>query len=158
PFFSERRRPRVRLLPGGPRLNAPRDVRTITYSGSGTVRGRVRPIGIAPGKSTAAGCRRADVRSLQRGEIALIQRGTCFLRQKALNAQARGAVAALIPNDGVLGTDTIRGTLGAPGIRIPVLALSTAAGRRVASAGRVAVSTQTTSEGRRTTNVLAEAG
>lgn len=154
PFFDEHRRPRVRLA-GGVRLLPGTDVRTMTYSGEGTVAARVRSVGLPP----AAGCRRSDFSGLRRGEIALVRRGTCTLRRKALHAQARGASAVLIPNDGRPGrTDAIRGTLGSPGVRVPVLALSTAAGARVARAGRARVSVAATSELRTTSNVIAEAG
>ncbi len=158
PFFEEERPPSVRLR-GGARLRPRSDMRTMTYSGSGTVGGRVRPVGLAPGRASAAGCRRGDFARLRRGEIALVQRGTCTLRTKARNAQASGASAVLVPNDGLPGrTDAIRGTLGSPGIRIPVLALSTDAGTRVARAGRARVSVRATSERRTTSNLIAEAG
>lgn len=158
PFFREHRPPRVRLA-GGARLRPARDARTMTYSGSGAAAGRVRAIGVAPGRASDAGCRRGDFRALRRGEIALVQRGTCTLRIKALNAQRAGAAAVLIPNDGLPGrTEAIRGTLGSPGVDVPVLALSTSAGTLAARAGRARVSVATPSERRRTVNLVAEAG
>ena len=158
PFFEEGRPPVVRL-PGGQRLRDGRDMRTMSYSPGGTASGRVRVIGFQPGRESDAGCRRGDFAALRRGEVALVQRGVCLLRIKALNAQARGAAAVLIPNHGADGqTEAIRGTLGEPGVRIPVLSLSTAAGSVVSRTSRVRVSIDATSEERETTNVLAETG
>ena len=50
--------------------------------------GRVRAAGL--------GCADDDFDALQDGEVALIERGTCFFRDKALNAERAGAAAALI--------------------------------------------------------------
>ena len=133
--------------PGSPRLTVRRDgatrrvrrraFRAMTYSGSGTVTARVRPIAPSFGQASDSGCERGDFRSLQRGEIALVQRGTCLLSLKARNAQRAGASAVLIANDGVGDrTDTYAGTLGRPGLRIPALAMATAPAARLA--GRVA--------------------
>ena len=88
-----------------------------------------------------------------------MQRGTCRMSVKARNAQAAGASAVLIVNDGRPGNrGAIAGTLGAPGLRIPAVFLSTAAGRDVRAAGRVTVDVDAVSEQRRTANVLAETG
>ena len=106
-----------------------------------------------------AGCRARDFAALRDGEVALVQRGTCRMSVKAHNAQAAGASAVLIVNDGRPGNrGAIAGTLGAPGLRIPAVFLSTAAGRDVRAAGRVTVDVDAVSEERRTANVLAETG
>jgi len=91
----------------------------------------------------------------------LIQRGTCYYRVKAENAEAAGAVAALIFNEGQpdLGRDgVVFGTLGGPGIGIPVLGISYALGVELfeATDPRVSLDIQTVSEIRSTSNVLAE--
>ncbi len=154
PYFDERRAPRV-TLPGGRRLAAGREVRTLAYSAGGRATGTVRAI---PGGQDA-GCRASDFAALRDGEVALVQRGTCRMSVKARNAQAAGASAVLIVNDGRPGNrGAIAGTLGAPGLRIPAVFLSTAAGRDVRAAGRVTVDVDAVSEQRRTANVLAETG
>jgi Zn-dependent M28 family amino/carboxypeptidase len=157
PFFVERRPPEV--VPAGGGALSSGDVRTLQFSPGGEVRGPVRVIGFVPGRDSAAGCRAPDFRILRRGEIALIQRGTCPLRRKARNAERAGAAAVLIPNDGRPGRiTTYAGSLGDVGVGIPVLALSTDAGRVVAAAPRARVSVDAVAERRRTGNVLAELG
>jgi aminopeptidase Y len=156
PFFDERSP--ARLATSARALRRGRDFRTLTYSGSGTVRGRVRAIRLDLGRSSDSGCAAPDYARVRRGEVALVQRGTCTLRRKALLARRAGAGAVLIVNDGRPGrTDALRGTLGAPGVSIPALALSTAAGRALARArGSVRVAVDATSERRSADNVLAE--
>jgi Zn-dependent M28 family amino/carboxypeptidase len=158
PFFDERRPPRV-TLPGGRALAARRDVRTFAYSPAGRASGPVRAVDYAPGRASDSGCRAGDFRGLRDGEVALVQRGTCLMGVKARNAQAAGAAAVLVANDGRPGrTDAIAGTLGAPGLRIPALFVSSAAARQVLAAGRVTIAVDAVSERRRTANVIAETG
>jgi len=76
PFFEERSAPRVTV---GSRRVA---VRTLRFSGGGTVTATVR--------ATGRGCSRAAFKGLRRGEIALIRRGTCSFRTKALVARVDG--------------------------------------------------------------------
>ncbi len=52
-----------------------------------------------PAASTS-GCEAADFAGFPGGSIALIQRGTCFFSTKAVNAQAAGAAAVIIFNQG----------------------------------------------------------
>ena len=158
PFFEERRAPRVTLA-GGRVLAAGRDVRTLAYSAGGRASGPVRPVGFAPGRASDAGCRAADFGALRDGEVALVQRGICLMSVKARNAEAAGASAVLIANDGRPGREAaIGGTLGAPGLRIPALFISTGAALDVRAASRATISVDAVSEQRRTANVLAETG
>lgn len=158
PFFEERRPPRVTPR-GGRALEDGSAVRTLAYSPGGRASGRVRAIGIVPGRASDAGCRASDFAPLRQGEVALVQRGTCRMSVKARNAQSAGAAAVLVANDGRPGrTGVIAGTLGAPGVRIPALFVSSAAAQDLRSAGRVTVSVDAVSEQRRTANVLAETG
>jgi Iap family predicted aminopeptidase len=138
PYFDERSPPRLDDLQEG------EDFRTLRYSGSGRVEARVRRFGL--------GCERGDFRALEEGEIAVAARGECFFRVKARNAEAAGAAALLIV-DGE-SDDPPRGTLGAPGIEIPVLAAGAAAGRELGA--RVRLEVDAVSERRRTVNVIAE--
>jgi Zn-dependent M28 family amino/carboxypeptidase len=138
PYFDERSPPRVGDL------RAEEEFRTLSYSGSGRVEGRVRRLGL--------GCRPRDFAALEEGEIAVVARGVCFFRDKARNAEAAGAAALLIV-DGE-SDEPPSATLGAPGIEIPVLSLGAAAGRSLG--GRVEVEVDAVSERRETTNVIAE--
>ncbi len=76
-----------------------------TGSGFGTLTGAVIPVDLAlvdPGNSTSA-CEAADFAGLDfsgPNDIALIQRGTCFFSEKAVNAEAAGAEAVIIFNQG----------------------------------------------------------
>ena len=77
------------------------------YSGTGTVTGVVQgvndnivplPVGQPDGTSNA-GCEDADFADFT-GDIALIQRGTCFFYEKIANAVEAGATAVIIFNEG----------------------------------------------------------
>src|SRR5215210_3330024 len=138
PFTEERSPPRVTRVDGPDRRLRPnRDVRTLQFSGPADLTARVRAVSVAPGTASSSGCAASAFGELRRGEIALLQRGVCTLRRKALNAQRAGAGAVLILNDGLPGrTSTFAGTLGGPGVRIAVLGLSTEAGAALARAPR----------------------
>ena len=138
PYFDERSPPRLDDLEEGA------EFRTLSYSGSGRVEGRVRRFG--------RGCEQGDFRALEEGEIAIVERGECFFRDKARNAQAAGAAAVLIV-DGE-SDEPPSATLGAPGIEIPVMAVGAAAGRGLGP--RLELEVDAVSERRRTVNVIAE--
>jgi Zn-dependent M28 family amino/carboxypeptidase len=109
------------------------------YSGAGDF---TAPLALAggitipsPGGSTS-GCTAADYTGFPTGAIALVQRGTCSFREKAEAAQAAGAVAVVIfnegnddPNDDRLGV--IAGTLDPPQDDIPVIGTSFAVGQEL---------------------------
>ena len=137
------------------------------YSGSGKVTAQLEPVdfslspGGEPGPSTS-GCEESDFTGFDEGDVALLQRGTCTFEEKAKNAEAAGASAALIFNGGEEGrTETIRGTLGEPGVAIPVLGTSFAVGEELVrmAQGRdvtVSVFASTVSETREASNVIAD--
>ena len=154
PFFDERRPPVV-ALPGGRRLRAGNDVRTLTYSAGGAARAPVQVVG---GGRPDAGCRAGDWRGFPRGRIALARRGVCPFAAKARRAQAAGAAALLVDDRASTGDrGPVTGTLGAPGVRIPVVALDAAAGAAVARArGPVRVRVDAVSERRTARNVIGE--
>jgi Zn-dependent M28 family amino/carboxypeptidase len=92
------------------------------------------------------------------GRIALIQRGTCTFEEKAAFAQAAGASAVLIFNEGNPGrTDAFIGTLGRP-FTIPVLGISFSLGETLAGLPNptMHVTADVTTEERPTANLLAE--
>ena len=140
------------------------------YSGSGDF---TAPLALAggitipsPGGSTS-GCTATDYNGFPAGAIALVQRGTCTFREKAEAAQAAGAVAVVIfnegnddPNDDRLGV--IAGTLDPPQDDIPVIGTSFAVGEdlynRVTGGQTVTVRVAVDAEVRTTAtaNVLAD--
>jgi peptidase M28-like protein/PA domain-containing protein len=154
PFFDERRPPMVELR-GGRRLRANRDVRTLSYSSGGDVRGAIRVVG---GDRNDAGCRGADWRGFPRGGIALVRRGVCPFSAKARAGQRAGAAAVLIDDRAATGArGPVSGTLGAPGIRVPVVAVDAAAGAALRAArGAVRVRVDAVSEQRTARNVIGE--
>ena len=92
------------------------------------------------------------------GRIALIQRGTCTFAEKVANAQAAGASAVIIFNEGQPGrTDDFGGTLGEP-FTIPVLSATFDLGVELEALPNptLHIVTNTISETRETFNLLAE--
>ena len=87
----------------------------MSYSGSGHATGRLRDVGL--------GCALGDFSGLRRGEIPLAERGECFNHDKAANAERAGARAIVLwANASRRGVPS--GTLGRPGIGIPVVVAS----------------------------------
>ena len=103
---------------------------------AGTTTARLQPArGIVvpptPTPSSASGCQAGDFAGFVPGNIALIQRGTCTFSQKVANAQAAGATAAVIFNEGNPGrTGVFAGSLSG-GERIPVIFTSYAVGSQL---------------------------
>jgi Zn-dependent M28 family amino/carboxypeptidase len=127
------------------------DFASMTYSGNGDVTGIVTAVSTG---SAAAGCAPADFAGFPAGTIALIQRGTCPFAIKATNAAAAGAVGVVIYNNT---TGGISGTLGAPGITVPVVGTTTAVGQGLLTPGTTArVKVERVNETRTTYNVIAE--
>jgi Zn-dependent M28 family amino/carboxypeptidase len=138
------------------------DYDVMDCSGNGTATGLVVPVDLqltTPNTSTS-GCEAADFVGVA-GNIALLQRGTCPFGQKVANAEAAGAIGAIVMNQGnTTGTDRqdlFFGTLGNP-VGIPAVAVSYPQG--VAFAGtaglNVTITTETIAEVRNTENVFAE--
>lgn len=140
------------------------DFSTLQFSGSGAVVAPVRPVDLGEPGDSSSGCERSDYERLVRGEVALLRRGSCPFEEKALKAEEAGASAVVIFNDGEEGQTGILkgGTLGGPGIGIPVVGASLAVGEDLASLvegghrAAVRVAASTVSENRQTTNVIAE--
>jgi Zn-dependent M28 family amino/carboxypeptidase len=136
------------------------DFLTMTYSGSGSVEAVAQPVDLAltdPAASTS-GCEAADFAGFTRGNIALLQRGTCTFEIKVANAQAAGAAAVIVMNQGTPDrTAALSGTLGRP-FTIPALGVSFAVGQDLASPAttRVKLTATTIAESRTTHNVIAE--
>ena len=141
PFYRESAAPR--LVARGRRV---RPVRTLQFSPGGRAAGRVRAAGL--------GCTAGDYAPLRDGEIALVRRGDCFFRDKALNAERAGAAAVLVVDQA---ERPVAGSLQRPGLRIPALALGAAAGEGLAGR-RARIRVRAVSERRETSSVIGEIG
>jgi Zn-dependent M28 family amino/carboxypeptidase len=114
--------------------------------------------------ASSSGCEATDFPSGTAGRIALLQRGTCDFLVKAQNAQAAGAVAAVIYNEGTTGDqnadrrDVLSGTLGANTLTIPVIGTSYEVGNtlRTTPGARATVITDTVTDNLPTKNVIAD--
>jgi Zn-dependent M28 family amino/carboxypeptidase len=123
-------------------VNATYATGAFTGSGVGDVTAAVTAVDInlVPPRATTSGCEAADFAGFPAGNIALIQRGTCTFAVKALNAQAAGASAVIIFNQG----DTparealIVGTLAPDSANIPVVGASFADGAALSQPGSTA--------------------
>ena len=82
-------------------------------------------------RGATSGCDAKDFGGFSDGNVALLRRGTCTFRTKAENAQRAGASAVLIFNAGEAGGEVLRGSLGGPGIGIPVIGTSGSFGERL---------------------------
>ena len=142
------------------------DYALMLYSGSGDVTAPIAPIDLTlpPGAENAStsGCEASDFEGFTPGHVALIQRGTCTFAEKAANAEAAGAAAVVLFNEGQEGrTEAMAGTLDpeAPA-GVPVLGATFAVGEALAGLGdaggevRVVASAEVTLV--ETWNVLAE--
>ncbi len=111
PFFDELEPPTLTV--GDQTWTAPEWVHAALYSGSGDVEGALEPGG---------GCDPSEWSGFTAGNIAWVESGGCFTRQKVENAQAAGAVAmiSLIPlwEENQIKRPTL---LDPAGITIPVI-------------------------------------
>jgi len=121
----------------GPDVGIP-EVVTMQYSPSGTVTALLAPIELDPVQATdgsTSGCEGRDFGTLREGDVALVQRGGCFLLDKARNAERAGAAGVVVMNAGTVGsTEALQGTLARPGLGIPVVGVSFETGAALARA------------------------
>jgi Zn-dependent M28 family amino/carboxypeptidase len=98
------------------------DFSSAVYSGSGDVTAKVQAISSsAPiAGATALGCSLSDFAGFTRGNIALLQRGSCPNRDKVLNAIQAGAVGVITVNTD--DTNTGNTLLNPDGMLVPVVA------------------------------------
>ena len=121
----------------------------------GEVEASLRPV---DAQGPTSGCEPRDFEGLRRGDVALLRRGTCTFGVKATNAEAAGASAAVIFNAGEPGGEVLRGSLGGPGIGIPVMGTSGSLGEELLAGDEMPEVRVSAAEGgtNRTTNVIAE--
>jgi Zn-dependent M28 family amino/carboxypeptidase len=115
-----------------------------TGTGFGNVTAPVTAVDIVlalPRDPVSSGCQAADFAGFTPGHIALVQRGGCNFSVKALNAQAAGASAVIIFNQGNTPDreDLIVGTLAPASLTIPVVGASFANGAALAQPGSQAI-------------------
>ncbi len=141
-------------------VNATYPSGSYTNSGFGDVTAPVVAVDInlVPPRANTSGCEAADFAGFPAGAIALIQRGTCPFAQKALNAEAAGARAVIIFNQGDTPTREalIIGTLAPASTAIPVVGASFAQGVALAQPGSTARVRVLAPELRTDVNVIAE--
>jgi Zn-dependent M28 family amino/carboxypeptidase len=117
---------------------------TYAGSGSGSATAAVAAVDLqlGIGNTSTSGCDAADFAGFPAGAIALIQRGFCTFSVKASNAQAAGAVAVIIFNQGnSTAADRqglIVGTLNPFAAGIPVVGASYADGVSLTAPGSTA--------------------
>ena len=110
-----------RVSPGSRSYQRGPDFVAMRYSGVGNLTAQVVPV---EPSSASSGCEPSDFAAFPRGAVALLRRGGCTFSQKAGNAAASGAAAALIANDGSPGrTAPISATLIVR-VQMPVLIVS----------------------------------
>jgi Iap family predicted aminopeptidase len=130
---------------GGRKLREARDFQVLSYSGSGRASGRLRRL--------ASGCQADEFAGLAAGDMPLVDRGLCFFREKAFNAQRAGASALVVIDNSLTRRGVPSGTLAAAGIRIPVVLVSDTL---VHDGATVRVNVDAASERRVAHNVIAE--
>ncbi len=156
----------AQVAPGSVTYGYDVDFYTMDYSGSGNVTAAVQAVDllIPPTGGSTSGCEASDFAGFVPGRIALIQRGTCNFSVKAQNAQAKGASAVIIFNEGNSPDrePLFYGTLGGAGFNIPVLsatyALGTTLNGLISQGLQLHIVTNTLSENRSTYNLLADTG
>jgi hypothetical protein len=110
-----------RVAPSPAGYAAGSDHTVLTLSGAGDVQGVVQAVDVteppgAAANSGTSGCEAADSAGSTRGNVALVQRGTCTFGTKVANAAAAGAVGVVVVNEAQHGRGGVfAGTLGAPG-------------------------------------------
>ena len=161
PFFQQTSSAFAQVAPEAATYAEGTDYAVMTYSASGDVTATAQAVDVvvpppAAANSTTSGCEAADFAGFTAGNIALVQRGTCPFGQKVANAQAAGASAVVVFNEGQEGrTDLVQGTLGAPGATIPAIGVPYALGSTL-DGDTLRVAVQAVSEFRDTENVIAE--
>ncbi|MER5651135.1 M20/M25/M40 family metallo-hydrolase [Streptosporangium sp. NPDC002524] len=168
-FFREVTAPVLeRIRPAAKTYVAGTDFRTMTYSGSGSVTAPVQGVDLVlppkQGPESTSGCETSDFSAFVRGNIALIQRGTCSFQVKAERAEAAGASAVIIFNEGRTGQGPedrkalLGGSINTSAVRIPVIGTDFATGEELAAPGtrtRLAVDAESAPD-RRARNLIAE--
>ncbi|MGE3975641.1 MAG: M28 family metallopeptidase [Bdellovibrionales bacterium] len=147
-----------KIAPGMMELRTPTQIKyeegkqfgVMTYSPSGEITAAVTAVDVmlGPDNKSTSGCEAQDFANFPRGNIALIQRGTCPFGQKAKNAMAAGASGAIIFNQGDQESrkELLIGTLSADRVTIPVVATTYDVGASLVQAQNPTVYLQTSTK------------
>ena len=146
--FDYFRLDRASMSVGGRDLKRARDFQVLSYSGSGRARGLLRFAG--------AGCSQQEFAGLGAGAIALVDRGQCFFREKALGAERAGASALVVADTASSGRGVPSGTLAGPGVHIPVVLVAMRALGDGPDGSPVTLRVDAVSRHDRTDNVIAD--
>ncbi len=155
-FYRENSPPEFERVSPSPRTYlTPDEFTSMTYSGSGSPTAPATAVDTA---SATSGCEASDFAGFPAGNIAVIKRGTCPFKTKAINAQNAGATGVVIFNN-IAGP--LNGTLGSPGQNIPVIGTLQSIGEELVAqiaTGPVVLRLRTDTESaiRTTYNVLAD--
>jgi Zn-dependent M28 family amino/carboxypeptidase len=147
-------------------VNGTEFLRNTFDSGSpeGTATGVLRPVDLVlnpsgPDNSSSSGCEAADFAGFPAGAVALVQRGTCGFNVKVLNAQAAGAGAVIVMNEGQPGRTGLINMIGdATGLQIPAVFTTNDAGLNLSQTpgATVTVTVDYVADVRTAYNVIAE--
>jgi Zn-dependent M28 family amino/carboxypeptidase len=142
-------------------ISASYETGAFTGSGYGNVAAAVTAVDVnlaMPRDPVTSGCEAADFAGFPAGNIALMQRGTCAFAVKALNAQAAGASAVIIFNQGNTPAreGLIIGTLAPSSASIPVVGASFDQGVALSQPGSQASITLAAPQNITQYNVIAE--
>ncbi|MFF3443826.1 M28 family metallopeptidase [Streptosporangium sp. NPDC002721] len=168
-FFREVAAPVLKRIRPAARAYVPgTDFRTMTYSGSGNVTAPVQGVDLVlppvRTEESTSGCEASDFSGFVRGNIALVQRGTCSFQAKVEQAQAAGASGVIIFNEGQAGEGPadrrglFGGSVNTSAVRIPVVGATFATGEELAAPGTSAtlgVDAESAPD-RRTRNLIAD--
>jgi Zn-dependent M28 family amino/carboxypeptidase len=117
------------------------------FSASGDISGEVTAVDLSLGigNESTSGCELEDFEKFPKGNVALLQRGTCTFIQKAKNAVAAGATALIIFNQGNKEErkGAFAGTLGNdPDVKITVATLPYDIGAALSTAEGLTINIQ----------------
>ena len=136
------------LTVGGRRLKRAKQFQVLSYSGSGRVDGHLR--------SAGTGCSQDELAGLGPRDIPLVERGICFFRDKARNAERAGARALVVSEAVRTRRGVPSGTLAGPGVGIPVVLVSLGALGDHAIGAPATLAVDAASRRGRTESVIAE--
>ncbi|HCH64057.1 MAG: aminopeptidase [Deltaproteobacteria bacterium] len=139
--FTEGDPPSLEQITPNPQSYPAEDLRTLTYSNRGDVTAAVAAVDVElpPGStsnSSTSACQASDFSDFVPGAVALIQRGSCTFAEKVTFAEAAGASAVILFNEGQSGrTEVESWTLDSSDPpAIPVLGTSFDVGNALGSA------------------------
>lgn len=139
--YSELAEPELAVLSPTPTTyTADRDHLSLTWSGSGTVEAPLAAVDLvlppSGSSSSTSACEAGDFDDFPRGAVALVQRGTCTFSTKVALAEAAGASAVVVFNEGQSGRQGLEAwTLDdSSPATVPVVGTTFAVGESLAAA------------------------